>query len=34
MLQAMADASEVLTPEQRTKVAGCMKQRMERRWGG
>ena len=32
MLQAMADASDVLTPEQRTKVAERLKQRMDRRW--
>ncbi|HWP12553.1 MAG TPA: Spy/CpxP family protein refolding chaperone [Ramlibacter sp.] len=31
MLQAMADAAEVLTPEQRVKVAERMKQRMDRR---
>ena len=31
MLQAMADAAEVLTPEQRAKVAERMKQRMDRR---
>lgn len=34
VLQAMADAADVLTPEQRTKVAERMKQRMERRWRG
>jgi periplasmic protein CpxP/Spy len=32
MLQAMADAAEVLTPEQRTKVAERIKHRMEHRW--
>jgi len=32
MLQAMADAAEVLTPEQRAKVAERMKRRMEHRW--
>jgi periplasmic protein CpxP/Spy len=32
MLQAMADAAEVLTPEQRAKVAERIKQRMEHRW--
>ena len=32
MLQAMADAAEVLTPEQRAKVAERMKHRMEHRW--
>lgn len=31
MTQAMADAAEVLTPEQRTKAAERMKRRMERR---
>ena len=30
VLQAMADASDVLTPEQRTKVAERLKQRMDR----
>jgi Spy/CpxP family protein refolding chaperone len=30
MVQAMADAAEVLTPEQRVKVAQRMKQRMDR----
>ena len=34
MVQAMADAAEVLTPEQRAKVAERMKQRMDRRWNG
>jgi periplasmic protein CpxP/Spy len=34
VLQAMADASDVLTPEQRAKVAERLKQRMERRWRG
>jgi periplasmic protein CpxP/Spy len=34
MVQAMADAAEVLTPEQRMKVAERMKQRMDRRWNG
>ena len=34
MMQAMADAAEVLTPEQRAKVAEHMKQRMERRRQG
>jgi periplasmic protein CpxP/Spy len=34
MLQARADAAEVLTPEQRAKVAARMKQRIERRRGG
>jgi len=34
MLQAMADAADILTPEQRTKVAERLKQRMERRWHG
>ena len=34
VLQAMADASDVLTPEQRTKVAERLKQRMDRRWRG
>ena len=33
MLQAMADAADVLTPEQRVKVAERLKQRMGRRWG-
>lgn len=33
-LQAMAEAAEVLTPEQRTKVAARLKQRMEHRRGG
>lgn len=33
MMQAMADAAEVLTPEQRVKMAARMKQRMERRFG-
>jgi Spy/CpxP family protein refolding chaperone len=28
----MADAAEVLTPEQRTKVAERIRHRMERRW--
>ena len=32
MAQAMADAAEVLTPEQRVKLAERMKQRMDRRW--
>lgn len=31
MVQAMADAAEVLTPEQRAKAAERMKRRMERR---
>jgi len=30
-LQAMADAAEVLTPEQRAKAAERMRRRMERR---
>jgi periplasmic protein CpxP/Spy len=34
MLQAMADAAEVLTPEQRVKVAERLKQRMDRRLHG
>jgi protein CpxP len=34
MLQAMADAADVLTPEQRTRVAERLKHRMERRWRG
>jgi Spy/CpxP family protein refolding chaperone len=34
VLQAMADASDVLTPDQRTKVADRLKQRMDRRWRG
>jgi Spy/CpxP family protein refolding chaperone len=34
MVQAMADAAEVLTPEQRTKAAERLKRRMERRWRG
>lgn len=34
MLQAMTEASEVLTPEQRVKVAERLKQRMDRRRGG
>ena len=34
VLQAMADAADVLTPEQRTKVAERLKQRMDRRWRG
>jgi periplasmic protein CpxP/Spy len=33
MLQAVAEAAEVLTPEQRTEVAARWKQRMERRRG-
>ena len=33
MVQAMAEAAEVLTPEQRVKVADRMKRRMGR-WGG
>lgn len=33
-VQAMAEAAEVFTPEQRVKVAGRMKHRMERRWRG
>jgi protein CpxP len=33
MVQALADAAEVLTPEQRAKVAERMKQRMDRRHG-
>jgi periplasmic protein CpxP/Spy len=32
MMQAMADAAEVLTPEQRAKVAERMKRRMDHRW--
>jgi periplasmic protein CpxP/Spy len=32
MTQAMADAAEVLTPEQRAKVAEHMQRRMEHRW--
>jgi periplasmic protein CpxP/Spy len=32
IMQAMADAAEVLTPEQRTKVAERIRHRMERRW--
>jgi protein CpxP len=34
MLLAMADAADVLTPEQRTRVAERLKHRMERRWRG
>lgn len=34
LLQARADAAEVLTAEQRTKVAARLKQRIERRHGG
>lgn len=34
MLLAMADAADVLTPEQRAKVAERLKQRMDRRWHG
>ncbi|MDB5875115.1 MAG: hypothetical protein JWQ07_4557 [Ramlibacter sp.] len=34
MVQAMADAAEVLTPEQRVKAGERLKQRMERRWRG
>jgi periplasmic protein CpxP/Spy len=34
MVQAMADAAEVLTPEQRVKVAERLKQRMDRRRNG
>jgi Spy/CpxP family protein refolding chaperone len=34
MVQAMADAAEVLTPEQRLKVAERMKRRMEHRRQG
>ncbi|HXE48500.1 MAG TPA: Spy/CpxP family protein refolding chaperone [Ramlibacter sp.] len=34
MVQAMADAAEVLTPEQRLKVAERMKRRMEHRLQG
>jgi periplasmic protein CpxP/Spy len=34
MVQAMAEAAEVLTPEQRVKVAERMKQRMDRRRNG
>jgi protein CpxP len=34
MTQAMADAAEVFTPEQRVKVAERLKHRMERRWRG
>jgi len=34
MLQAMADAAEVLTPEQRAKAAERMKSRMQHRMGG
>lgn len=33
MVQALADAAEVLTPEQRAKVAERMKQRMDHRHG-
>jgi protein CpxP len=33
-VQAMADAAEVLTPEQRAKVAARMKSRMQRGMGG
>jgi periplasmic protein CpxP/Spy len=33
MVQAMAEASEVLTPEQRAKAAERLKRRMERRLG-
>jgi len=33
MLQALAEAAEVLTPEQRTEVAGRLKRRMDRRRG-
>jgi periplasmic protein CpxP/Spy len=32
MTQAMADAAEVLTPEQRAKVAERIRRRMEHRW--
>jgi periplasmic protein CpxP/Spy len=32
MTQAMADAAEVLTPEQRAKAAERLKRRMEHRW--
>ena len=34
MVQAMADAAEVLTPEQRVKAAERIKSRMQHRWGG
>lgn len=34
MVQAMADAAEVLTAEQRGKAAERIKQRMDRRWRG
>jgi len=34
MLQAMADAAEVLTPEQRAKAAERLKSRMRHRLGG
>jgi Spy/CpxP family protein refolding chaperone len=34
MTQAMAEAAEVLTPEQRVKVAERLKQRMDRRRHG
>lgn len=34
MVQAMADAAEVLTPEQRVKVAERLKRRMDRRRSG
>lgn len=34
LLQARTDAAEVLTAEQRTKVAARLKQRIERRHGG
>jgi periplasmic protein CpxP/Spy len=33
MMQAMADSADVLTPEQRVKLAARMKQRMDRRFG-
>jgi Spy/CpxP family protein refolding chaperone len=33
-VQAMADAAEVLTPDQRLKLAERMKSRMERRHRG
>lgn len=32
MVQALAEAAEVLTPQQRTKVAERLKRRMDRRW--